>query len=565
MVVATGGVWTGGTGTYSPNNSTLNATYIPSSAEITAGTITLVLTTTGNGPCPSNSDTVVFTILQPPTAAFTASAVCVNQATYFNDASIVSSGSIVSWSWNFGDASTSTQQNPIHTYGASGTYTVMLVVTSSNGCKDTVLQTVTVNLLPTAAFANTAQCFVDSVYFTDLSSIGSGSITGWSWSFGDATPSVSVQNPAHVYAAPGAYTVTFTAFSNFGCSDTISQTITVQPSPLASFSATAGCLNFPTFFTDKSTILFGTITSWSWNFGDATSSTLQNPPPHTYAPAGTYNVTLIVTSSNGCIDTLVQPMNISPPPGADFVSSNECLNSGTTFIDSSTIYGNNSAWIWNFGDGSSNSSSQNPVHVFPSTGSYPVTLIVTSNQGCIDTIAQVVSVIPSPTAVATVDDNTPTINVNASFNGLGSFSSIVSWYWDFGDSTSASGATPTHSYSSGGEYTVMLIVTSANGCMDTAYLEIIVTLPPRVPSGFSPNGDGNNDMLFVKGGPYKELEFRIYNNWGELIFIGTRQQDGWNGQHSGKNQPIGVYVYTIKAVLEDDTAHDIHGDVTLLR
>ncbi len=101
--------------------------------------------------------------------------------------------------------------------------------------------------------------------------------------------------------------------------------------------------------------------------------------------------------------------------------------------------------------------------------------------------------------------------------------------------------------------------------MDTTYLEVIVSLPPIVPSGFSPNGDGKNDNLFVKGGPYKELEFRIYNNWGELIFISTRQQDGWNGQRNGKDQPIGVYVYTIKAVLVDETSHELKGDVTLLR
>ncbi|HEU4718854.1 MAG TPA: gliding motility-associated C-terminal domain-containing protein, partial [Bacteroidia bacterium] len=96
-------------------------------------------------------------------------------------------------------------------------------------------------------------------------------------------------------------------------------------------------------------------------------------------------------------------------------------------------------------------------------------------------------------------------------------------------------------------------------------IDYIISSPPVVPTAFSPNGDGQNDYFIVRGGPFKELELRIYNNWGELIYIGTTQYPGWDGTRDGVPQAIGVYVYTVHAVTPDDHAYDLSGDVTLLR
>ncbi|HRD38338.1 MAG TPA: PKD domain-containing protein, partial [Bacteroidia bacterium] len=90
--------------------------------------------------------------------------------------------------------------------------------------------------------------------------------------------------------------------------------------------------------------------------------------------------------------------------------------------------------------------------------------------------------------------------------------------WDFGDGGGASSQNPTNIYQNQGNYTITLVVTDNFGCSDTSRKEISVTLLPLVPSAFSPNGDNNNDLLFVKGGPFENMNFRIYNNWGELIF-----------------------------------------------
>ena len=91
-------------------------------------------------------------------------------------------------------------------------------------------------------------------------------------------------------------------------------------------------------------------------------------------------------------------------------------------------------------------------------------------------------------------------------------------------------------------------------------------MTPIVPGGFSPDGNGNNDKLYVLGGPYTSLDFKIYNNWGELIFQSRNQSEGWDGTRDGIDQPIGVYVFTLDAVrLDGEEYKQVHGDVTLLR
>ncbi len=142
----------------------------------------------------------------------------------------------------------------------------------------------------------------------------------------------------------------------------------------------------------------------------------------------------------------------------------------------------------------------------------------------------------------------------------------VAWWWDFGQGEgSSNNKNPDHTYTEPGQYLVELIVENNFGCRDTVVKDLEVFSPPDVPSGFSPNGDGKNDVLRVLGGPYEELEFKIFNNWGELIFRSNSQDKGWDGTKDGVEQPVGVYVYVVRAVTPDGKEHKISGDVTLLR
>jgi len=110
-----------------------------------------------------------------------------------------------------------------------------------------------------------------------------------------------------------------------------------------------------------------------------------------------------------------------------------------------------------------------------------------------------------------------------------------------------------------------MIVTDVNGCIDTAIHKVNIFMPPLVPSGFSPNGDGSNDFLYVYGGPYKEFEFVVFNKWGERVYQSNDISAGWDGQFKQVDQPVGVFVYTVKVITQDDQEISIKGDVTLIR
>ncbi|MBC7864016.1 MAG: gliding motility-associated C-terminal domain-containing protein, partial [Bacteroidia bacterium] len=122
-----------------------------------------------------------------------------------------------------------------------------------------------------------------------------------------------------------------------------------------------------------------------------------------------------------------------------------------------------------------------------------------------------------------------------------------------------------HSYGTGGLYTVSLVVMDQNGCVDTAAHDILVALLPVLPTAFTPNGDGNNDVFIVRGGPFKSLLFKVYNNWGELLFETTDQTLGWNGLYKDVEQPMGVYVWTVEVEIAEGRSIKKSGDVTLIR
>ncbi len=250
----------------------------PSHSYATGGTYSVTLTVTDNDG-DSDSATQNVTVSagnSPPNASFTYS--CNGLTCSFTDASTDSDGTIVAWSWNFGDRGYSTEQNPTHTYKRYRSYNVTLTVTDSDGAKDSFSQVVTTtpgNNPPNAAF--TSNCNDLTCTFTDASTDGDGTITSWSWSFGDGGAS-SAQNPSHAYGAAGTYTVTLTVTDDDGATDSASQTVTVSAAndpPNASF--TFNCNELTCSFTDTSTDGDGSVTGWSWTFGDGGAASSQNP------------------------------------------------------------------------------------------------------------------------------------------------------------------------------------------------------------------------------------------------------------------------------------------------
>lgn len=569
---AGGGEWLNWSGTFVPDEFTMNADYTPSPAEVAAGSMSLVLSSTGNGLCPSDVDTLVINFVPGPTVdAGPDIQVCVDTTSVpLNGVVTIAGGGI--WSTTGGgnfvnNQSLSTNYLPVPSDTTLGSFYIYLTTTNNGNCiasTDSLLlsfydpPTVTVSNNDTSCVGFYIPLLVNTTtgagYWT---SSGSGTFAPDSTLGAQYLPSAADETS-------GSVVLTFISTNNGGCNAVQdSVLINLIPSPTAAFTFVEDCFNLPTTFTDGSTSV-GTVVGWEWDFGSGTTN--QQNPTFVFPTEGTQSVTLVVTSNNGCTDTLTQNVLVHYLPVADFTSPNPCLNGGTDFEDQSTVIGSTiDTWNWNFGDGGT-STDQDPTHLYGSAGTYPVTLIVSSSFGCLDTVTINSTVLPGPNANFVVDDNTVGLGQNVTFTDQSTPpADIISWFWDFDDGSTEITQDAIHAFDSAGYYDVILVVTDNNGCIDTARNQIIVFLPPLIPSGFAPNGNGANDVLYVLGGPFIELEFDIYNNWGQKIFTSHAQADGWNGTYKDAPQPMGVYIYTVKATTLDGVLHELAGDVTLMR
>lgn len=304
----------------------------------------------------------------------------------FTDTSVMQG---VSWAWTANGEAFSTEQNPKKVFDKTGKYTIELTVTDAEGVSNTATKDSYINVIsgPVADFSfNPASPVTgETVQFIDESL---GSPASWQWSFGDATSS-SVQSPAHVYYLPGTYNVTLTVSDKYGDSS-ISKSVTVTGNPIstglvadftmAPASAYAGD---QIQFTDKST--GGTPTSWQWEFGDNTTSSLQSPV-HIYEKPGTYQVILNVGDSRGVgVPKIVDYLVMNDAPVAAFSAdplSSEFYPVQVEFTDEST--GVVDEWNWQIlreGKVVATSVEQNPTITFTVPGIYTVTLTVKNNGG----------------------------------------------------------------------------------------------------------------------------------------------------------------------------------------
>ena len=306
------GFWhSSGSGTFTPNNTSLGGFYIPSAADDLAGMITLKFTSTNNGGCHSTFDTLDVSIKPSPKAGFSSVSKCALVPMQFTDTS-VSSSIVDHWKWDFDDTSPfTTSQNPSHIYATGGPYNVSLIVTAANGCKDTAIQVVNVYRIPIAIFTELGMCLNTGASFTNTSTVTGATIATSHWNFGDNVTSV-LPNPTHFFATSGSYPVTLITSTSQGCYDTLTQTVPVSAGPTAAFTASDATANIDqsVTFTDQST----TVISRVWNFGDGSSGSSQQNPSHTYTVAGVYNVCLIVTDGNTCKDTVCETEIVSTHP-----------------------------------------------------------------------------------------------------------------------------------------------------------------------------------------------------------------------------------------------------------
>lgn len=383
------------------------------------------------------------------------------------------------YSWSSGQTTSSI------TVG-TGTY---IVTATGGGCtgRDTVV-VAGGSPNPVADFAFAEDCTGTIGTFTDQSSVTVGGISAYQWNFGDGT-TTAVQNPTHTYSAPGTYNVTLIVQTPGGCSDTITQSVTLTPElPTAAFTAPPVCLGSNTSFTDQS-VSNPAITTWQWIFGDGATSGLASPT-HAYADSGTYNVLLTITNAAGCTSTVTQPVVVHPLPAPDLGPDiSYCDGGSTTF----TATGGGS-YAWTPGGMTDSVITVNPS----TTTSYTVT--VTNAQGCSGTSQVDVIVYPLPVADFTISPvcfGAPSVFSDQSV----STQTISNWYWTFGDGTGSTLSSPSYTYSDTGTYNAVLTVTTADGCTSSVAQPAIVYPVPTPDLGPDPAYcDGGSATFGTSGG-----------------------------------------------------------------
>lgn len=588
------GVWnTNGTGLFFPGSANTTATYVLSASDLSLSTIGFTLTSTNNAiqGCNPVSNNMVVTVNQAPTVIapndFT---VCANAGSFPLSGTVNGGGSTNQGYWTYNGTGNVSPTNSINTTYSMSTNdqlggTITFVLNSGGTFCPTETDTLKVAVLSAPQVIvnpnNSSVCNNAPIALT-------GTVSGYTnsgiWS-STGTGAFSPTNTAlggQYFPSPGdvsngSVVLTLSSTNNQGCpAQSASFTANFIAAPKALFNVSPiRCLNNGIVFTDASIANGTSGLSYQWNFGDGPSSvSTSSNPIHTYTTVGSYVVTYTVSGINNsvnpplnCPDTVSKRVNVYPLPVPDFSFNNTCQGLGSIFRDSSTVaIGNIVQWSWQFGDGSATVPIRHPVHTYTNQGTYNVALTVTSNYSCTASITKLVTINPQPNAEFGMTNNPSVAQEPVYFSDFSTpTASITSWYWTFGDEGYSSSETPTHSYASAGIFTITLTVFDSNGCSDTTSKTIEITLLPQVPTAFTPNGDHNNDLLFVKGGPFEKMRFRVYDSWGVLLFETTDQTVGWDGKFNGVDQPVGVYVWTLEADMYNNRQAKKNGDVTLMR
>jgi len=452
-----------------------------------------------------------------PLAAFTPQSFCMNSLAQFTDNTTIASGSVTGWYWDFGDGGSSTLQDPSHVFTTAGLFTIMLISTSNSGCVDTVVHNINIRPLPVANFAAVPACFGAAVLFNDSSHISSGSIVNRKWYYGDGDSLTGQIHTSHFYDSSGVYNATLIVTSNFGCRDTITIPVVQMPLPVASFTNLPACSQMPVQFFDQSTLQNGNIVMWDWNFNDTTAIQHGQNTVHTFQQGSSYQVELIVTGSNGCVDTISGTVILEHIPDISFSTLPVCPMELMSFTDGSSFTnGTLINWEWDFGDGNTTSAIQNPQHQYASAGFYQVILRVTGSNGCWNDTVLPVEVKPLPIPFFTHNETCLFDTMNLHDNSFVSSGSITSWSWNIDGTIVSAQQNVSVSFNDLLQHPVQLVVQTDFGCVDSAFQYAHMN-PLPTPDMLTTNGcfPGNNTFLdksFVEGGHIVGWEWNFGDN-----------------------------------------------------
>ena len=511
--------------------------------------------------CTSVYDTasVVITVQAVPVTSFSVAIdTCSNKVRFINQTNPIATPPY----WYMNSVQVATTQNYTQSFNTAGTYTATLITRSSYGCADTMVKTFIVPVDSVTINAPQTKCAKASV---QLAATGGDS---YSWQPATGLSNASIGNPACNALITTIYTVTITQHSllnNKVCIKTLTTSVTVYPIINAAFTYTIGACHNDLRFTDASTI---SPISWEWDFGNGSTSTVQNPS-YTYLNPQNYNVSLIVTNSNGCKDTIVKPINLT---GFTAIT----VNNSVSKCKPDTVQLNATGgtyYKWVPAQSLTNASVSNPKAFPDATTVYTVTIgNVIGNDTCKTVLTTTVTVYPfsydttliSISSISLTVGQTATITLN-SFTYNGTLTIVPNIPVKMVNNQTYL-VNPTKT----GEYEIFF--TDQNGCahrLKPFFIQMITDACNEstvyLPTGFTPNNDGVNDILYIRSNFITEVYLTIYDRWGEKLFETNDVKKGWDGIYKGKLLDQGVYGYYMTFKCNNGQESFKKGNITLMR
>jgi gliding motility-associated-like protein len=535
-------------------------TQSPSHVYTGAGNYTAQLIAS-NG-CAYDTSNISITVFPKPNVSFNVqqNTLCTNENFVFVNSSVQLSNVV----WSFGDGTGSTLYSPTHDYSTAGTFVVSLVGSSAlNGCLDTAYQTINVIQGPDLQYDEYVfeGCLPQTIQFNELSNTATSAV----WDFDDGTQGIG-PSATHTFTSAGTFAPVVIAQNAFGCADTATFTVIIHPNPIAAFQLSDVAICDLPVDISTNNLSQGAV-SYSWDFDNGTTSVL-NAPQITYVQSGMYEVSLIAYNQFGCSDTAYENVNVLPRPVANFTPdlTSGCEDLTINFTNTSS---GATSYLWEFGD-STSVQAVSPGHTYYNPGTYSVSLIAYNDFGCADTITydDLINVFLVPQAGFSVSPaeffiDEPLISLINTANlyetgeyifGTGEIYDISTMNYNFNVPDS-------------GNYMITQIVYTETGCVDTATAWVHVSLAPTlyVPNAFTPDLDGENDEWIPVASGFKSITVRLFNRWGEEIFVTNDLTNKWDGTYLGLPCQVGVYTWSIYGRDENDELIIKHGHVSLVR
>ncbi len=534
-------------------NDTTSQILNPVHTYTTVGSYTVTLLVIENQYCNTRDSTqIIINVYPQPIAAFTSTLLqCSNSFSTTNN----STGAGNNYSWSFGDASpTNTLTSPTHTYAGSGNYTITLLASNLFGCKDSIKQPISVFIFNPGVVNIATIC---QGFTTALTASGG---TSYTWSPASNLSNTTVASPISNATSTTIYTVQINNNSQgYTCSKTLTTQVTVFPKPIADFTYTTNPCGGGVNYFDLSV---SNIATWQWTLSSTITSTIQNPY-NFYFTGGTHTVSLIATDNNGCKDTVDKIVNVLIPPAVS-INPNKLICKG----DKAVLLANGGiSYQWT--PTVSLDISNIPGPTVTPTANTQYSVVITTSNSCSFllttnvTLTQISSMPISANAVpqSIVQGEASTLTY------VGDPGSIVNWSPSnsvnpkTGYSVSATPDRPTTytvTITNGPckEILIVFVDVNLNGCIDSDVF---------IPNTFTPNSDGTNDILYVRGLKVQEAYFAVYNRWGELVWETNDKTKGWDGIYKGKPADVGVFGWYLKVKCFNGEETFKKGNVTLIR